>query len=88
MLLNTVEAQELTDGIDLVNTYCVHHWMIDTPDGSTWLDGRCKKCGAEKQFRSTPQAAKYQVQKFIIVEESIEELAEKEAKEAKKEEEW
>ncbi len=73
-------------GID--NTICIHWWLIEPPDGSTWLDGRCKKCGEEKQFRSSPAAKKYFVQKFIIIEESVEELAEKEAKEEEEEEEW
>ncbi|MBM3133343.1 MAG: hypothetical protein FJZ95_09990 [Chloroflexi bacterium] len=28
---------------------CIHHWLIDPPDGPT-SKGTCKKCGATKHF--------------------------------------
>ena len=28
---------------------CVHHWIIDTPGGTT-SQGRCKRCGAVAEF--------------------------------------
>lgn len=28
---------------------CVHHWIINEPDGPT-SEGVCKKCGAKKLF--------------------------------------
>lgn len=28
---------------------CIHHWIIDSPNGSTSY-GRCKKCGAVAEF--------------------------------------
>lgn len=34
-----------------------HHWLIDTPNGSH-AAGRCKHCGAEREFRNChPQDA-------------------------------
>lgn len=30
---------------------CRHHWLIEAPDGPT-SDGRCKLCGATRQFRN------------------------------------
>lgn len=24
---------------------CVHHWVIATPSGGPYSDGKCKKCG-------------------------------------------
>jgi hypothetical protein len=30
---------------------CTHHWLIETPNGE-FSRGRCKKCGAKKQFRN------------------------------------
>lgn len=31
---------------------CRHHWIIETPRG-TLSNGRCKLCGAERQFRNS-----------------------------------
>ena len=31
---------------------CPHHWLIDSPNGST-STGVCKLCGAVKQFRNS-----------------------------------
>lgn len=28
---------------------CKHHWIIESPDGRSVLNGVCKKCGIEKQ---------------------------------------
>jgi hypothetical protein len=30
---------------------CVHHWILDAPNGAT-VKGICKKCGAEREFSS------------------------------------
>lgn len=30
---------------------CIHHWLIDTPDGPT-THAQCKLCGAKKEFVS------------------------------------
>lgn len=31
---------------------CQHHWLIETPRGATSM-GRCKRCGAEREFRNS-----------------------------------
>lgn len=31
---------------------CTHHWVIAPPDGREPLPGRCRRCGAERSFRS------------------------------------
>jgi hypothetical protein len=31
---------------------CQHHWLIETPHGST-SHGRCKRCGEERDFRNS-----------------------------------
>jgi hypothetical protein len=31
---------------------CVHHWVIDPPNGAV-SQGRCKACGEEKEFRNS-----------------------------------
>lgn len=33
----------------LIKTKCVHHWIIESPDGLT-STGVCKNCGAKKSF--------------------------------------
>lgn len=33
-------------------TACRHHWLIESPHGPTSL-GRCKLCGAQKEFRNS-----------------------------------
>ena len=32
-------------------TTCVHHWIIDPPDGPVSV-GHCKKCGEERLFQN------------------------------------
>ena len=33
----------------VVNETCIHYWIIDSPHGSK-SNGRCKFCGAEREF--------------------------------------
>lgn len=33
-------------------TGCRHHWRIADQDGSEFLPGRCRLCGAERLFRA------------------------------------
>jgi hypothetical protein len=33
---------------------CQHHWVIETPRGSM-SQGRCKRCGEEREFRNSAQ---------------------------------
>ena len=34
---------------------CVHHWIIDPPEGPTSA-GVCARCGESRQFRNSPRA--------------------------------
>jgi hypothetical protein len=45
-----VEAEETTASV--VEGGCVHHWVIDPPNGAV-SKGRCKACGEEKEFRNS-----------------------------------
>ncbi len=29
---------------------CIHHWVLDSPDGHIDVAGQCKKCGTQKRF--------------------------------------
>jgi hypothetical protein len=33
---------------------CRHHWVIDTPNGAV-SGGRCKLCGANREFRNSQE---------------------------------
>jgi hypothetical protein len=33
---------------------CAHHWLIESPNGAMSL-GRCKLCGAEKEFPNSAE---------------------------------
>lgn len=35
---------------------CVHHWLIESPNGSRLVAGRCKKCGAAREFPAANEA--------------------------------
>jgi len=63
-------------------TDCIHHWNIAKPDGSTWLPGKCWKCGEDKKFRATAASKKPLTKKVVEEkdEDSLEELAEEESK--------
>ena len=43
-----VEQPQATLGVPT----CKHHWLIETPRGTT-SKGRCKRCGAEREFRNS-----------------------------------
>lgn len=32
---------------------CVHHWVLETPNGTPAVGAVCKKCGAEKLMRAS-----------------------------------
>lgn len=42
------QAEDITIGIQ-VQEQCIHHWIIDPPDGPI-SKGYCKLCGSEKEF--------------------------------------
>jgi len=31
---------------------CVHHWILESPNGS-WCKGKCKKCNEVGEFRNS-----------------------------------
>lgn len=37
-----------------LSALCRHHWVIETPNGST-SGGRCKRCGETKDFRNSSE---------------------------------
>ena len=41
---------------DLTNQECVHHWVLDQPNGPT-SSGRCKHCGTKEEFRNSMQGS-------------------------------
>ena len=50
--------QQGMDGSDLV-VQCSHHWVIESPNGPTSL-GRCRTCGAEKEFKNSIQITSWE----------------------------
>ena len=65
--------------MEIDNNICVHHWRIDPPDGSQYLPGRCKKCGAEQYFKSSPPDKALYIPEVRIV--SLEQLVDDESAE-------
>ena len=43
---------------------CVHHWIIDPANGPV-SEGRCKKCGARKDFFNAFEGTAWGVDKFL-----------------------
>jgi len=31
---------------------CIHHWLIESPNGNEYLRSVCKKCGEEKYLKA------------------------------------
>jgi hypothetical protein len=48
MHTNATEAQQHSAA------FCQHHWVIDTPNGAL-SGGRCKRCGANREFRNSSE---------------------------------
>ena len=40
---------------------CAHHWALETPTGGPTSRGRCKRCGAEKDFPNWHDYTKFQL---------------------------
>ena len=66
---------------------CTHWWKIDTPDGSTWLPGSCRKCGETRTFRAT-LPTKQPIKKKIIEKDEVKSLEELTEEEDKQGDEW
>ncbi len=47
-----IEKDEVQPQAEVAVVTCQHHWIIDTPRGSTSA-GRCKRCGEEREFRNS-----------------------------------
>lgn len=45
------ETKHCTSNKDDAPATCQHHWAIETPNGA-FSRGRCKRCGAERDFRN------------------------------------
>jgi hypothetical protein len=48
---NKAAAPEETTA-EVSDNGCVHHWVIDPPNGAV-SEGRCKSCGEKKEFRNS-----------------------------------
>ena len=44
---------------------CRHHWVIETPNGSI-SGGRCKRCGATKEFRNSSEELQWDSDSFSL----------------------
>lgn len=44
---------------------CRHHWVIDTPNGAL-SGGRCKRCGADKEFRNSSEELMWDSDSFSL----------------------
>ncbi|MGI8927637.1 MAG: hypothetical protein ACR2HN_13485 [Tepidiformaceae bacterium] len=44
---------------------CQHHWIIDTPNG-TFSGGRCKRCGAGRDFRNSAEDLMWDSDSFSL----------------------
>src|SRR5690606_5923350 len=49
---NTGMTTEQIDTKPVAKGSCVHHWMIETPNGRE-SKGICKRCGASKEFSNS-----------------------------------
>jgi hypothetical protein len=44
------------DMADAQTQQCVHHWILGTPDDEV-IRGRCKRCGATREYPATVDGA-------------------------------
>ena len=47
-----VDTASENPSADVAAEACVHHWVIEPPNGAV-SKGRCKACGEEKEFRNS-----------------------------------
>ncbi len=47
------------------NAICRHHWVIDTPNGAV-SGGRCKRCGAAREFRNSSEDVMWDSDSFSL----------------------
>ncbi|MCC7365445.1 MAG: hypothetical protein IT303_13850 [Dehalococcoidia bacterium] len=48
-----------------MSAVCRHHWVIETPNGSQ-SQGRCKRCGANKEFRNSSEDMMWDSDSFSL----------------------
>jgi hypothetical protein len=51
---SVVDKKQAVEVTEVTLPTCQHHWLIDTPKGST-SRGHCKRCGEEREFRNSAQ---------------------------------
>jgi hypothetical protein len=51
---SVIEEQRPEAAAEAAVVTCRHHWVIETPRGSM-SQGRCKRCGEEREFRNSAQ---------------------------------
>lgn len=39
-----------------VEEACIHHWIIETPNGQEQVQGACRRCGVRRQFMTAGEA--------------------------------
>ncbi len=49
---SVIEEKPIQPEAEALVVTCQHHWVIETPRGSTSL-GRCKRCDEQREFRNS-----------------------------------
>lgn len=44
---------------------CLHHWVIEPPNG-TFSQGRCKRCGVDREFRNSSEDQQWDRDNFSL----------------------
>jgi len=59
MSRTSAQSQERPSGAARKASNCVHHWIIDAPNGRE-STGVCKHCGAEKGFSNSTESVMWE----------------------------
>ena len=60
MSRNTTKQQSLPSEPTIKETTaCIHHWIIEAPDGSESM-GNCKHCGIAKEFSNSNESVMWE----------------------------
>ena len=52
-------AQQEAEILEVVESDCNHHWVIDSPNGPT-STGRCRVCGEIREFKNSIQITSWE----------------------------
>ena len=52
-------AQQEAETLEVVESDCNHHWVIDSPNGPT-STGRCRVCGEIREFKNSIQITSWE----------------------------